>query len=71
MRGCCDAFCNNGAKHKFPQKPQFGTTALLSTVCRGRGCALPPVKWLCDLFCARLRRTAGSREPAKQDVGVL
>ena len=56
--------CNDNPR--FPQKPQFAVTAPLlhSVQCAG-GRALPPVKWLFDLYFARVVKAVGSREPAK------
>ena len=45
---------SGGPEPRFPQKPQFGITASLihSVQCR----ALPPVRWLFEVHCARVLR---------------
>ena len=52
--------CTGGLGPRFPQKPQFGITASLihsvQYILLGRGHALPPVRWLFDLYCARVVR---------------
>ena len=52
-------------KHKprFLQKPQCDSTASLFK------CALPPVRWLFGLYCARVRRAAGSRNQPNLNRG--
>ena len=53
-------------KPRFPQKPQFGVTASLFHSVQGR--PLPPVRWLFDLYCARVLR---ERSPGNQPNWVL
>ena len=45
----------------YPRNPSLAPLPLFSTMCH----ALPPFRWLFDLYFARVRSSAGSMEPAK------
>ena len=51
-----------------PTHPSLSPTPSQQSTCSAsahRGRALPPVRWLFDVFCACVGRRLGSREPAK------
>ena len=56
---------------RIPGSPRNTSLAPLPPLCCSvlqRGCALPPVKWLFDLYCACARTRAERRDPAKRIV---
>ena len=57
----------DGMSRVLPEQRQAVAVALET----GRGRALPPVRWLFDLFCARLRRTAGVQGTRQTDPHAL